>query len=332
MTRHKISQEMTDVQLRQWFEHFGPPPLDDTIRFNFQRLMQEIAPRQIRHRRSWGWSVDIAGILIGLIGGGAWLTKRPAPPSPAQNHLVSPLFNPVVNQTLQWLHQHTRLSLSAPTWLPPVSSGASDLSGMAKIYHVAGVSGVNGWQITLYPTNTTYGVNSPKILKSGAHPWLSWLQLQIGPSEIAATTSTPLERLQTLESSNASIGPNGPQITSQTSRAVVLGSGVSGTLYTTVNTVLWHEGAWTFLVLGNNGHQNVQMAKMAVRTLRNVFLPQEPGLAVIAGNRSQAEFTHNIVALDWFQGSNLIKIDGYSLSMDSVFHVAASWAPYTLSH
>lgn len=331
MTRRKMPQDMTDAQLRQWFGHFGPPPLDDTIRFNFQRWIKEIAPRQIRTRYSWGWSVAVAGILIGLIGGGAWLTERPAPPSPAQNHPVIPQFNPVVTETLQWLHQHTGQSLSAPTWLPSLSS-QSKLSATAKIYHVSGVSGVNGWQITLYPTNTAYGVNNPAIQKAGVRPWLSWLQLQIGQSEMAAATGTPLERLQTLEASNANLGPNGPQITTQNARAIALGPSISGRLYSTVNTVLWHEGEWTFLVVGANGSQNIQVAKTAVRTLRDLTLPNDPGLAVIAGNGSQAQFTHNIVALDWLQGSNLIKIEGYSLSIDSVFHIAASWAPETPNH
>ena len=316
----------SDVQLRIWFDQFGPPPLDDMVRFNMARWQNETVSKRLRSRhwpRSLGWSVALVGLMGSFIAGGAWLAVR-SPSSVAQSGAQT---NPVVAQAMAWLGQHTPQPLSAPTWVPAPSAsvGGPDLSATAKVSHASGVSGINGWSVTLYPTRRTYMVNNPAISTQHMHPWLQWSHVQLSAMQ-TATDTTPSGRFQTLEGLNGNVGINGLQTTSSRFQTVALGAGISGTLYHT-HVVLWHQGSWTFMVIGSQGTQDVAVARSVVQTLHHVTLPPYTALATIAGDRYQTQFSGNQVAIDWLQGADLTTLNGATLPIASVFRIASSWQP-----
>lgn len=319
--KNSPSTPLSDEQLRNWFDHFGPPPLDDTVRFNRTRWVNEMAPdlRRSRRRCPWGWSVAAASLLIGFVGGGAWLA-HPQPPSKPNSTATSEPA--AVSQAMVWLDHHTTEPLAAPTWVPapPTSVGGPYLSAQTHVYHVKGVTGFNGWSVKLYPTPMAYRVNNLALDQAHVHPWVSWTLQQLSEMKTAA------ERLQTLEGNNANIGPNGPQITSRNSQTVSLGLGIKGTLYTT-NVVLWHQGSWTLIVIGDQGAHDVHVARSVVQQLHNFRLPPYPALAAIAGDHYQAQFSGNQIAIDWIHGRDLTSLNGAMLPVASVFRMASSWQP-----
>lgn len=241
-----------------------------------------------------------------------------ASPSGVQTHSA-------VEPAMAWLGQHTSQPLAAPTWVqaPSASAGGPYLSAQTRVDHVSGVTGFNGWSVRLYPTSAAYGVNNPALDTAHVHPWVSWTEQQVSRG-VQNTMVTPSGRLQTLEGHNGNIGPNGPQIISQQFQTVALGRGITGTLYTT-HVVLWSQGPWTLMVLGGQGTQDVTVARSVVRRLHDVTLPPYPALAAIAGDRYQAQFSGNQVAIDWIRGTNLTTLNGAALSVASVFHIASSW-------
>ncbi len=323
--KNDSSTPPSDEQLRVWFDQFGPPPLDDTVRFNRTRWVNQTAPglRRSRTRRPWGWSVAVASLLVGFVGGGAWLAHRRSPSTAAPPRVSAPA---AVAQAMAWLDHHTSQPLAAPTWVPspPASAGGPHLSAQTRVYHVSGATGFNGWSVILYPTSVAYRVNNPALDTAHVHPWVSWTGQQL--SGMQSAMNTPSDRLQTLEGHNGNIGPNGPQITSRHFQTVALGLGITGTLYTT-DVVLWHQGSWTLMVIGGQGAQDVTVARSVVRRLHDVTLPPYPALAAIAGDRYQAQFSGNQVAIDWIHGADLTTLNGAALPVASVFRIASSWRP-----
>lgn len=315
----------TDVQLRIWFDQFGPPPLDDTVQFNTARWQNETVPKRLRSHhgpRSLGWSMAVVGLMGCFIAGGAWLAVRPPSVGQSESHM-----NPVVAQAMAWLGRHTPQSLSAPTWvpIPSPSVGGPDLSATAKVSHASGVSGINGWSVTLYPTRHSYMVNNPAVFKQHLHPWLQWSHVQLSAMQ-TETDTTPSGSFQTLEGGNGNVGINGLQTTSSRFQTVALGAGISGTLYHT-HVVLWHQGSWTFMVIGSQGTQDVAVARSVVQTLHHMKLPPYRALAAISGDRYQTQFSGNQVAIDWLQGAYLTTLNGGTLPIASVFRMASSWQP-----
>ena len=320
------SATRSDEQLRVWFEQFGPPSLDDTVRFNMTRWVNKTAPELLRPRtrRPWGWSLAVASLLIGFVGGGAWLAHLRSPSTATPPKASAP---PAVTQAMAWLDHHTSQPLAAPTWVPApsASAGGPDFSATAKVSHASGVSGINGWSVTLYPTRQRYMVNNPAIPTQHRHPWLQWSQVQLSAMQ-TATDTTPSGRFQTLEGFNGNVGIQGLQTTSSRFQTVALGADITGTLYHT-HVVLWHQGSWTFMVIGSQGTHDVAVARSVVQTLHHVTLPPYAALAVFAGDRYQRQVPGNQVAIDWLQGSDLTTLNGGTLPIVSVFRIMSSWRP-----
>ncbi len=265
---------------------------------------------------------------------GARTSGSTTPSSSTPPHSSSPAPSPsgvqtnsAVTQAMAWLGHHTSEPLAAPTWVPapPVSAGGPYLSAETRVDHVSGVTGFNGWIVRLYPTSVAYSVNNPALDTTHIDPWVSWAGQQLS-SGMQNTMVTPSGRLQTLEIANGNIGPNGPQIISHHFQTVALGLGITGTLYTT-NAVLWSQGPWTLMVIGDQGAHDVTVARSVVRRLHDVTLPPYPALAAIAGDRYQAQLSGNQVAIDWIHGTDLTTLNGAALPVASVFRIASSWRP-----
>ncbi|PSR22748.1 MAG: hypothetical protein C7B43_20525 [Sulfobacillus benefaciens] len=265
---------------------------------------------------------------------GARTSSTTTPSSSTPPHSSSSVASPsgvqtnsVVAQAMAWLGHHTSQPLAAPTWVPApsASAGGPYLSAQTHVDHVSGVTSFNGWSVRLYPTSVAYGVNNSAFDTAHVHPWVSWTVQQLS-SGMQNTMVTPSGRLQTLEGNNGNIGPNGPQIISKHFQTVALGMGITGTLYTT-NVVLWSQGPWTLMVLGDQGAQDVTVARSVVQRLHDVTLPPYPALAAIAGDRYQAQFSGNQVAIDWIHGTDLTTLNGAALPVASVFRIASSWRP-----
>ncbi len=235
-----------------------------------------------------------------------------AKPLPVGSPVVQdsyPQFAPVVRESLQWMSGRDAQGPGAPAWIPALPPGQKGdfISATASL-------AAQGWDVALHETRQPYGINTPSINASPyTRPFVSWGMNAMTAGQMH-TAASLAGRLQLLES-YSSLGPSHPALSTANSRAVALGSGITGTLYSN-HTVLWHEGLWTVAVQGSTGAGDVAEAKPLVAYLSHAALPPDPGFVSVF---------QNTASVDWLQGTRLYSIDGGQQPALSALHMATSF-------
>lgn len=97
------------------------------------------------------------------------------------------------------------------------------------------------------------------------------------------------------------------QLTSLPATQVSLADGIQGTAYGHVNTgtLIWKEGAWTFITT-NATNTNEVLANEMIRALVGQKLPRTPGVVnLVTGVHGLFEY------VAWTKGRNLYTASGY---------------------
>lgn len=310
-------EDPEDVLLREWFKRHGPPSSPSNLYFDTARWTHQTAPQRLTPRPRWMWSIAASALFLGLAGGSIWMAHFRTPTSVGRtSNVKSRAMVKTVRRVETWIGARTPVPVGAPKWLPPLPSGGITLSASARVTHSSGVSGANGWVVSLYATQKPWPLNSPHLTRLKA--WLQWSRQAIRP-----TTADAMTRLQ---QKNPLIGIQGLQVIVPPQTRVWLGHGISGVIEKG-GTVIWHKGTLMGIVVGVNASKDVALARIAVTFLARHTLPSGPMLVALAGNRSQAQYSKTWGAVDWIKGRTLTVINGKTHSPTTLLHVATSWSP-----
>ncbi|KUO97312.1 hypothetical protein [Ferroacidibacillus organovorans] len=113
-----------------------------------------------------------------------------------------------------------------------------------------------------------------------------------------------------------------PNFAGMTSRAVSLGNGIVGKIYSDLGIVRWHEGLWTFDVEAGSASSDLALAKRMVAYLHTHLLPETHGYMGVK-NTPAGHFSH----LYWAFGRDVYNVYSVRHAFQA-FHMAVSSATY----